>query len=80
MLTKKVGFCSFFAVFIKHTFFLGVISTVVLVHCPSERVAKLVGGVGDGKLRQINESLQHDLQDTFQNYVRVKVVLKVPKQ
>ncbi|RZC32905.1 GTPase Era, mitochondrial [Asbolus verrucosus] len=58
----------------------GVVSTVVLVHCPSQRVAKLVAGVSDGKLRQITESLQHDLQETFQNYVRIKLVLEGPKE
>ncbi|XP_044272768.1 GTPase Era, mitochondrial [Tribolium madens] len=54
----------------------GVISSVVLVHCPSERIAKLVAGESEGKLRQINESLQVDLQKTFHNYVKIKLVLK----
>ncbi|EFA08204.1 GTPase Era, mitochondrial-like Protein [Tribolium castaneum] len=53
----------------------GVISAVVLVHCPSKRIAQLVAGESEGKLRQINESLQVDLQRTFHNYVRIKVVL-----
>jgi hypothetical protein len=53
---------------------------VVLVHCPSERIAKLVAGESDGKLRQITESLQKDLQDTFHNYVRIKIVLQWPQE
>jgi GTP-binding protein Era len=58
----------------------GQIVTVVLVHCPSERIAKLVAGESDGKLRQITESLQKDLQDTFHNYVRIKIVLQWPQE
>jgi len=38
----------------------------VLVICPSDRVEKLVCGVGNGKLRQITESCTSDLIETFQ--------------
>lgn len=58
---------------------LGAITTIVIVHCPSERIAKLIAGENDGKLRQMNESLQRDLQHTFQNFVRIKIVLESPK-
>ncbi|KAK9723343.1 50S ribosome-binding GTPase [Popillia japonica] len=58
----------------------GIITTIVLVTCPTERIRKLVSGVSDGKLRQITESIQEDLQNTFHNFVRIKVVLEIPKQ
>lgn len=56
----------------------GVITTVVLVKCPSSRISKLVAGAADGKLKQITQSVQADLQDAFHNYVRIKIVLDPP--
>ncbi|GJQ73378.1 hypothetical protein Trydic_g13744 [Trypoxylus dichotomus] len=58
----------------------GVITTVVLVKCPTDRIRKLISGVSDGRLRQITESLQEDLQNTFHNFVRIRIVLESPKQ
>ncbi|KAF2879015.1 hypothetical protein ILUMI_27156 [Ignelater luminosus] len=56
------------------------ISIVVLVKCISERVAKLVAGGSDGRLRQITEGVQRDLQNIFQTYVKITIVLESPKQ
>ncbi|KAJ3644549.1 hypothetical protein Zmor_022274 [Zophobas morio] len=56
----------------------GVTTAIILVHCPSQRISKLVAGESDGKLRQITASLQNDLQETFHNYVRLKIVLQAP--
>lgn len=56
----------------------GAIKAVVIINCPSERIARFVAGCGDGKLRQITEHLQHDLQCTFKNFVRLKLVLSTP--
>ncbi|KAJ8922984.1 hypothetical protein NQ315_001532 [Exocentrus adspersus] len=57
----------------------GVVSAAVIINCPTEKMARLVAGASDGKLKQITESLQHDLQDTFQNYVRINLILKPVK-
>ncbi|XP_025837206.1 GTPase Era, mitochondrial [Agrilus planipennis] len=54
----------------------GVITTVVLVKCPSKRIATLVAGASDGRLRQITEAVQKNLQDAFQTYVRLKILLE----
>lgn len=48
---------------------------MVLVKGPSERICKLVAGQGDGRLRQVTEVVQSDLQNVFQKQVRVKLVL-----
>nr|AEE62789.1 unknown [Dendroctonus ponderosae] len=58
----------------------GVISTVVLVKTPSIRLSKLVAGAGYGKLRQIIQSVQEDLQNAFKNFVRISIVLDPPPQ
>ncbi|KAG5890727.1 hypothetical protein JTB14_026033 [Gonioctena quinquepunctata] len=58
----------------------GVMNTVVLITCPSTRIAKLVAGASDGKLKQITESVQKDLQETFHNYVRIRIILKPPEK
>ncbi|CAH0564185.1 unnamed protein product [Brassicogethes aeneus] len=47
----------------------------VVVKCPSQRIAKLVAGASDGKLKQITETVQHDLQLAFQNFVRIHIVM-----
>lgn len=57
-------------------FITGVISTVVLVHCDSERKAKLIAGAGDGRLKQIMAAVQRDLQSCFLTRVRVSIILK----
>lgn len=57
----------------------GVIIASIVIHCPSERIAQLVGGVSDGRLRQITEVVQQNLQSAFQTYVRVRLVLEHPK-
>ncbi|KAK5640946.1 hypothetical protein RI129_009493 [Pyrocoelia pectoralis] len=54
----------------------GIINTVVVIRCVSERIAKLVAGVGDGRLRQITESAQNSLQSVFQHFVRIRIVLE----
>lgn len=56
-------------------YFIGVITTVVLVRCPSARIANLIAGAGDGRIRQITEKVQNDLQETFHNYVKIKIIL-----
>lgn len=59
--------------------FLGKINALVLVECPQDRIQKLVVGVGDGKLRQITEKAQKDLLHTFDQPVRLQIVVKVEK-
>ncbi|KAB0793862.1 hypothetical protein PPYR_13482 [Photinus pyralis] len=54
----------------------GIINTVVIIKCVSDRVAKLVAGLGDGRLRQITESTQRNLQSVFQHFVRIRIVLE----
>ncbi|KAF7265660.1 hypothetical protein GWI33_020744 [Rhynchophorus ferrugineus] len=56
----------------------GILSTVVIVNCPSIRVARLIAGACDGRLRQIIQSVQQDLQSAFNNFVRLKIVLYPP--
>ncbi|KAF5269607.1 hypothetical protein FQR65_LT05946 [Abscondita terminalis] len=58
----------------------GLINAVVNVKCTSERVAKLVAGVSDGRLRQITESTQKSLQDVFHHFVRIRIVLRLHKE
>ncbi|XP_060521710.1 GTPase Era, mitochondrial [Cylas formicarius] len=58
----------------------GIISTVVLIHCPSERVKTLIGGASEGRLRQMTETVQDALQNTFKSHVRIKLVLVPPKK
>lgn len=58
----------------------GVISTVVLVHCPSTRLAQLIAGESNGRLKQMTEEVQHNLQNTFRNFVRIRIVLQGPKK
>lgn len=58
---------------------IGIISAVVLVHCPAERIRKLVVGVGDGKLRQIAEKAQKDLLHTFDQPVRLRIIVTTDK-
>ncbi|KAF5293759.1 hypothetical protein FQA39_LY03244 [Lamprigera yunnana] len=58
----------------------GMINAVVLVNCVSERVAKLVAGMSDGRLRQITESTQKSLQSVFHHFVRIQIILKAPKK
>ncbi|VEN55914.1 unnamed protein product [Callosobruchus maculatus] len=53
----------------------GKITCVVLVQCPTNRIAKLVAGASDGKIRQITESVQKDLQETFHTFVKIQIVL-----
>lgn len=60
-------------------FLIGVINAVVLVKCVDQRKAKLAAGAGDGRLRQMMEATQRDLQSAFQKQVRIKIVLKYPK-
>ncbi|ETN64562.1 GTP-binding protein era [Anopheles darlingi] len=43
----------------------GRVLTSVVVTCPSERIARLVCGESNGKLRQINEQVTSDLIETF---------------
>lgn len=62
-----------------YIYFLGAINTAVTINCPTERIARLVAGASDGKLKQITESLQQDLQNTFQNYVRIRLILQPSK-
>lgn len=43
----------------------GKIFASVIITCPSERIEKLVCGVGDGKLRQITDRITSDLIQSF---------------
>lgn len=52
---------------------------MVLVKCPTERLKTLIAGMSDGRLRQLTEAVQDDLQNAFQNFVRLKIVLEAPK-
>ncbi|XP_044758703.1 GTPase Era, mitochondrial [Coccinella septempunctata] len=54
----------------------GKITCVVLVKCPSNRVAKLVAGGSDGRLNRITAACQDELQNTFRNFVKLQIVLK----
>lgn len=58
----------------------GIIKTVVLVHCPSERIASYVAGASSGNLRIITEKVQQDLQSAFQTFVRIKIILECPNK
>lgn len=53
---------------------------MVLVKCPTERISQLVAGAANGRLRQITEVIQRDLQDAFQKPVRIKLLLVSPKE
>ncbi|KAK9878661.1 hypothetical protein WA026_023110 [Henosepilachna vigintioctopunctata] len=53
----------------------GLIATEVLVKCSNVRVAKLIAGAYDGRLRQVIAKRQEDLQNTFRYFVRIKIVL-----
>lgn len=52
----------------------GIITTVVLVNCESERIANFISGASDGRLKKMTEQVQVDLQNTFKNFVRIKIV------
>ncbi|XP_028145382.1 GTPase Era, mitochondrial isoform X1 [Diabrotica virgifera virgifera] len=52
----------------------GKINAVVLIKCPTSRIAKLLAGASDGRLRLITENVQRDLQDSFQNFVKIQIV------
>lgn len=58
----------------------GSIKSVVLVKCPTDRIAKLIAGTSNGRLRQINENVQRDLQSAFQNFVMISIVLQGPNE
>ncbi|KAL1497713.1 hypothetical protein ABEB36_008625 [Hypothenemus hampei] len=53
----------------------GTITTSVVIKSPSLRISKLVAGAGDGRLRQIIQSAQDDLQNAFKTYVRLRIIL-----
>lgn len=53
---------------------------VVLVHCPSTRLAQLIAGETNGRLKQMTEEVQHNLQNTFRTFVRLRIVLQGPKK
>lgn len=50
------------------------------VECPKERIAKLVSGISDGKLRQITAGVQKDLQEAFQTHVRLNMAVNYPSR
>ncbi|CAG9773933.1 unnamed protein product [Ceutorhynchus assimilis] len=56
----------------------GVINAVVIVKTPSSRISTLVAGGGGGRLKQILQSVKEDLQNAFQNYVKINIVLEPP--
>lgn len=39
-----------------------------------------MAGAGDGRLRQITEIVQNDLQLAFKNYVRIQIVMDYPNK
>lgn len=53
----------------------------VKVECPSERLVKLIGGAGGGRLEQIRTSARDDLTKLFQRPVSLNIALtaKYPK-
>lgn len=53
---------------------------MVLVHCPSAKKATLIAGAADGRLKQITQKVQNDLQETFHNNVRIKIELTPREQ
>lgn len=56
------------------------IKAVVLVTAPTERIAQLVSGEANGKLRQMTEEVEYNLQNTFQNFVKLRIVMKAAKE
>ncbi|XP_050091243.1 GTPase Era, mitochondrial [Anopheles aquasalis] len=55
----------------------GRVLTSVVVTCPSERIARLVCGESNGKLRQINEQVTSDLIETFGMPVLLTITTQV---
>ncbi|XP_045476313.1 GTPase Era, mitochondrial [Harmonia axyridis] len=59
----------------------GKIASVVLVTCPTERIARLVAGGSDGRLQRITAACQEELQNAFRNFVKLKIVVEAkPKK
>ncbi|XP_053680771.1 GTPase Era, mitochondrial [Anopheles nili] len=55
----------------------GRILTSAVVTCPNERIARLVCGESNGKLRQINEQVTSDLIETFGQPVLLTITTRV---
>lgn len=53
---------------------------VILVRCPSIRIAQLVAGESNGRLKQMTEEVQQNLQNTFRTFVRLRIVLQGPNK
>ncbi|XP_056648126.1 GTPase Era, mitochondrial [Diorhabda sublineata] len=54
----------------------GKINTVVLIDCPTSRIARLLSGTSDGRLRLLTEQIQGDLQNAFKNFVKIQIIPK----
>ncbi|CAG9863947.1 unnamed protein product [Phyllotreta striolata] len=52
----------------------GKIVTVVIVKCPTQRISKLLLGHSEGRLRNITEYVQRELQECFYSFVKIKIV------
>lgn len=50
------------------------------MNCPTVRKAALISGASEGRLKQITESARRDLENAFQMFVRLKIVLHVPNK
>jgi len=55
----------------------GVITTAVNVYCPNQRKSTLIAGQSNGRLHQITAAVQQELQNTFQTYVRIRIMLLI---
>lgn len=62
----------------NYYFFIGKITTVVIVKCPTPRIYRLLLGTSDGRIRNITENVQRDLQGCFHKYVKIKIVPSAP--
>jgi GTPase len=57
-----------------------IIYASVLVKCPNSRLERLMCGVSNGKLKQINERVTSDLVETFKSPVHLTITSVVSKK
>jgi GTPase len=58
----------------------GIVYASVIVKCPNSRLERLMCGVSNGKLKQINERVTSDLVETFKAPVHLTITSAVPKK
>lgn len=56
-------------------FFQGSIITKVVVRCPTVRKVNLAVGGNDGRLKQMTQKVQKDLQEAFLKFVNIEIVI-----